>query len=254
MPKYEAMKAGYRNLWDQSYTTALSDGFKVADAIIKDKARYQKIEDATGVPWYWIACVHNRESNRNFGTYLGNGQKLTQRTTITPKGRGPFSTFEAGAIDAIKYKELDKIKDWPLERVLYEFERYNGFGYIGKINSPYVWAATNKQERGKYVADGKYDGSHWDTQLGCAAILKCLEERDPEVAARLKGQTVPKPVPDVSIPKEPPVPLDPKPTPCPKAIVLSDVPIETLIKELLDRGVTDLSYRFDGYRVQYSLD
>ena len=70
--------------------------------------------------------------------------------------------------------------------MLYEFEKYNGFGYVKhKVNSPYVWAGTSLQQSGKYVADGVFNRSHWDKQLGCAAILKKLIELDEQIAVDL---------------------------------------------------------------------
>jgi hypothetical protein len=54
-------------------------------------------------------------------------------------------------------------------------EPYNGYGYRNKgLRSPYLWASTNHQQRGKYVADGVFNASVMDTQMGVAAMLKFL--------------------------------------------------------------------------------
>ena len=213
MPTFAATKAGYRNLWRDMTVTRTEEANKVASGMIADKARYQAIEDATGVPWYWIAAVHNRENNRDFGGVLHNGQRIigtNKKTTLVPKGRGPFASWNDAAIDALKLKNLDKIDDWPIERILYEFERYNGFGYgpavLGSraINSPYVWAGTSKQQAGKYVRDGKFVSSHVDTQLGTAALIKQLAEMDDSVAERISGE--PSTTPDIELPKEMTIP------------------------------------------------
>lgn len=186
MPSYDSMRAGYLNLWQKVTVTRPVDAEAAANGIFADRARYEAIEKETGVPWFWVAIVHNRESNRDFGGVLHNGERIIgtgKKTSLVPKGRGPFSSWNEAAIDALKFKELDKIRDWPVERLLYEWERYNGWGYIGKINSPYVWAGTSLQQRGKFVADGKYDASHWDTQLGCAVILKTMIQMVPGLVA-----------------------------------------------------------------------
>ena len=162
------------------------------------RTRYEQVQQATGVPWYFIAIVHERESDTDFDTYLGNGDPLNRKTKHVPAGRGPFKTWEDGAIDALRYQGLDKWKDWSLEGTLYQFEAYNGWGYVGKTNSPYVWSWTNLYSHGKYVEDGKYSSSAVDHQPGCAAMLWQMIEsglvENPNAAA-------PIPVPDAPVAK-----------------------------------------------------
>lgn len=140
---------------------------------IDHKDTYQQIESASGVPWYSIAVMHRRESNADFHTYLGNGDPLDRPTTNVPVGRGPFATFLAGALDALHLDGLDKVvPPWPIEKVLYWNEVFNGQGYHNKgLPSPYLWGGTNIQKRGKYVRDGVFDPNVMDTQPGCAPIL-----------------------------------------------------------------------------------
>lgn len=149
----------------------------VADRLLKNKARYQAVEKLTGVPWWFIAVVHERESSGAWDTYLGNGQKLNKKTTIVPKGRGPFVSWEDGAVDALVNAApyAAKNKDWSIGGALAKLEEYNGLGYYHKgVPSPYVWAGTNQYVKGKYVRDGVYDPNHVDTQLGCAGLLKFM--------------------------------------------------------------------------------
>jgi hypothetical protein len=121
--------------------------------------------------------VHEREGSQDWGTYLGNGQSLKRKTSIVPKGRGPFQTWEDGAVDALVNCApfAAKNKDWSIGGALTMLEQYNGLGYAqqGKA-SPYIWAGTNQYEKGKYVADGKYSPETVDTQLGCAGLLKFM--------------------------------------------------------------------------------
>lgn len=191
--KFEDMRAGYQNLWNRMTVTRPDDALAAAKGIIEDKARYDNLTQKTGVPWFFVGPVHQRESNRNFAGVLHNGERIIgtgRKTSLVPAGRGPFNSWEEAAIDALKLQELDKIQDWTLPRVLYEFEKYNGFGYVRqKVNSPYVWAGTNLQQSGKYVADGVFDRSAWDKQLGCAAILSKLIELDESIAASLGIET-----------------------------------------------------------------
>lgn len=177
--QYEAAKRGYANLWAKATVTktraATARG--IAKRLLKDKDRYEKISvQVNDVPWWWIAAIHNMESNANFLTYLGNGQKFNQVTTIVPKKRGPFVSFEAGAVDAIRYHNLDDVQEWDITRALYEAERWNGWGYVGRINSPYLWSYTTLQEPGKFTSDHNWDPNHVSQQCGVAAIFKAFEE------------------------------------------------------------------------------
>jgi lysozyme family protein len=209
-PTFDAAKLGYHNLWNKAQVTSTDAAAKVAHGIIADRERYEAAATAIGHSSVWplIGAIHNRESSRSFSTHLHNGDPLTGYTTHVPAGRpqvghGPPFTWEESAQDALKLQGWDKIADWPLERWLYEAERYNGWGYLGKINSPYVWAGTTLQQRGKYVSDGKFDSSAWDSQLGIAAILKAvfdyLPDAMPDSAVAPPVPTVIEPVPNEQV-------------------------------------------------------
>src|SRR5258708_27281051 len=79
-------------------------------------SRYKAVEKLTGVPWWFIAVVHEREGAQKWDTFLGNGQSLSRKTTIIPKGRGPFNTWEDGAVDALMNcpPHAAKNKDWSI--------------------------------------------------------------------------------------------------------------------------------------------
>lgn len=153
---------------------------KYARHAIDHKAVYEEIAAATGVQWYHIAVIHRRESDASFNTYLGNGQSLARVTTEVPSGRGPFASFFAGACDALHIDGLDKVvPPWPLEKILYFCEVFNGSGYHSKgLPSPYLWGGTSIQKPGKFVADHVFDPNVWDTQPGCAGILWMIAHLD----------------------------------------------------------------------------
>lgn len=146
------------------------------------RARYEAVSAKTGVPWDVIGVVHYRESSGSFAGVLHNGQKIIgtgKKTTIVPKGRGPFSSWEQAAIDALMNcpPYAGKNKDWSIAGTLEILERYNGLGYRNKgLPSPYLWAGTDQYVKGKYVADGKYDPNHVDTQLGVAPVLMKIRD------------------------------------------------------------------------------
>jgi lysozyme family protein len=146
-------------------------------------SRYKKIESMTGVPWPLIAAIHGLEASFKFDRYLGNGDRLDRKTVNVPSGRGPFASFEDGAIDALKYDGLTDVRDWTLEKMLQMAERYNGTGYLSMYKkgrlffSPYIWSCTNVYPgRGKYVRDHVFDPDAKDDQVGVAAVLLKLQE------------------------------------------------------------------------------
>ncbi|RAI34510.1 hypothetical protein CH340_08770, partial [Rhodoplanes serenus] len=210
-PTFEAARQGYVAMW--SSASIKSDrraaAEKVARRIVANRARYETVQRITGVPWFWIGAIHDRESGGDFRGVLHNGERIIgsgRKTKLVPKGRGPFSSWEEAAIDALWLKSLQKITDWSIARQLYEAERFNGFGYVSRgVNSPYVWGATNHQQRGKYVRDGVWSVTAWDTQLGVAAVLRALVDVSPDVAARMAPATpaapaavMPGPIPAVT--------------------------------------------------------
>lgn len=152
---------------------------RIVGRILVNKYRYVNIArqfENPGLKWWLIAIIHYMECNLNFNCYLGNGQPFNQRTTIVPKGRGAFKSFEEGAIDAIKLQGLDKVEDWSMGNVLYILEGYNGYGYskYRGINSPYLWSGSNQYTSGKYIFDGTYKPDAVSSQIGAAILLKKL--------------------------------------------------------------------------------
>ena len=171
----------YARQWDAMVIKAarLAEFDDLAKFAIDHKARYLAIAAKTGVTWPHIAVLHRRESDADFTRYLGNGDPLDRPTRNVPKGRGPFRSFEDGAVDALHLDGLDAVKDWRLEKILYYCEIFNGAGYDARgLPSPYLWGGTSIQQAGKYVADGKWNGHAWDTQPGCAPLLATIAKLD----------------------------------------------------------------------------
>ena len=155
----------------------------LAEFAIAHKATYQQVQDATGVWWYHVAVIHRRESDARFTTYLGNGQPLNRVTTEVPAGRGPFPDFVSGAKDALHLDGLDKVvPPWPLEKILYWCEVFNGSGYSSRgLPSPYIFGGTNIQRPGKFTGDHDFNPNVWDTQPGCAGMLWMIAHLDTTV-------------------------------------------------------------------------
>jgi lysozyme family protein len=156
----------------------------VAKALVGAKARYQAVEAKTGVPWFVVAAIHERESDQNWHASLAQGDRWDRKSVHVPAGRGPFPSWEAAAIDALMNcaPHLARHKDWTVGPALASLESYNGLGYANRgVPSPYIWAGTDQYHGGKYVRDGVYDPHAIDPQPGCALLFLEMKALDPSI-------------------------------------------------------------------------
>jgi lysozyme family protein len=156
--------------------------YSSADSITRNRARYEKVQEKTGVPWFIVGVIHMRESTFDFSKHLHNGDSLKARTHRVPAGRprtgAPPFTWDESAVDALEMKRGILPSIWTVETALELLERYNGLGYRNKgVPSPYIWSGSFHYTRGKYVADGKYSSTFVDGQVGVAPVLKVLQLR-----------------------------------------------------------------------------
>jgi len=144
--------------YDQMFNSMrLTGGNERLDAavgkLLAGKDRYAEVEKRTGVPWFIVGVVHYLETGLNFQTHLHNDDPLNARTVHVPAGRPrtgqPPFTWEDSAQDAFELTGVTKVPDWSIARVLYELERYNGWGYRRRqVNSPYLWNCTSQYTKG----------------------------------------------------------------------------------------------------------
>lgn len=189
-------KSEYEDLWQRMTIRPerLGTVSSIARNAIAAKTRYQSVEKKNGVPWFVIASLHYRESNANFSRYLGNGEPFNRMTRSVPQGRGPFSSWDEGAIDALKINLLDTVTEWTMARTCFQLEKFNGFDYRNQgIHSPYLWSYTNHYTRGKYIGDKEFDGSAVDPQCGAMPLIKRIMELDR--GASFAGETLADAVP-----------------------------------------------------------
>jgi lysozyme family protein len=209
MVDLNALTAANAKRWQNAKLTRKTEAANIALHLYQAKKRYQTVEAKTGVPWFVIAVIHEREASQNFNTQLGQGDPLNRPSVHVPAGRGPFSTWEEGAYDALVLCPpfLARRKDWSLSAALTALETYNGIGYAAKgVPSPYLWAGTDQYRSGKYVKDGPdgYDPNKVDAQMGCAALLMGLMAMDATVTFTGAKLTPAAPVPPVK-PSQPSV-------------------------------------------------
>ncbi len=181
-----ALRAEYTDLFN---TCLIRPAFAqevetLLNGLLSHQARYEQVGNALGIPWFFVAVVHNMESSQSFNGHLHNGDPLTARTVQVPagrpKGQPPF-TWEQSAADALTLQGLNKLADWSLPSVLFQLERYNGFGYRRlhpEVLSPYLWSRSNHYTSGKFVADGTWSDTAVSKQVGAAVLLRRLAEKN----------------------------------------------------------------------------
>jgi lysozyme family protein len=207
MTDYSGLIARNAQRWAAAKLTRGPEMAPVAKRLVLAKARYQAVEKTTGVPWFVIAVIHQRESSQNWNRSLAQGDPWNMVSTHVPKGRGPFNSWEAAAEDALRvcHPYAAKWKDWSVGGTLTLLELYNGLGYFRKGRpSPYVWSGTDQYVKGKYVSDGVYDPETVDKQLGCAGLILAMKAIDPTIQF---GPTNP------AVPPKPVAPLPAPPAP-----------------------------------------
>ena len=190
------LKADNIRRWNNAKLTRGPEFAPVAKRLVAARDRYMNVSVRTGIPYPFIAVTHQRESSQDWTKSLAQGDPWNRVSTHVPAGRGPFSSWEEAAYDALVNcaPHASRNKDWSIGGLLTLLERYNGTGYVNRgLPSPYIWSGTDQYARGKYVRDGVFDPEAVDKQLGCAGLIMAMMQLDPTI----KFDEVPILLPDV---------------------------------------------------------
>jgi lysozyme family protein len=217
MTDLAALRAANANRWAHAKLTRSPEFSPVATRLCAPaaKQRYLAVSARTGVPWFVIAVIHERECSQSWMRSIAQGDFWDSKSTHVPAGRGPFKSWENAAVDALVNcaPYAARNKDWSIGGILTLLEQYNGLGYASKgLPSPYVWSGTDIYVAGKYVADHVFDPKAVDRQLGCAGLILAMAAIDASVQAgqpssnvgpfvRKTAQPVVAPHPDSVAPK-----------------------------------------------------
>ncbi|WP_315747871.1 MULTISPECIES: hypothetical protein [unclassified Bradyrhizobium] len=204
-----ALKADNLARWRRA--TPTRDFSAVVRRLVASRARYQAVAAQTGVPWYLVAVIHERESSQSWSASLAQGDPWDRVSVHVPAGRGPFKSWEDAAVDALVNcaPYAARWKDWSIGGTLTLLEQYNGLGYFRRgVPSPYIWAGTDQYRSGKYVRDGVYDPDAVDKQLGCAGLLLAMKALDVSIfpattsvpSVPPSSQAMPSPQPSITHP------------------------------------------------------
>ncbi|CAH2603235.1 Peptidoglycan-binding protein [Rhodovastum atsumiense] len=149
----------------------------LATGLAAGRARYDAI--GGGVPWWWIAAIHQMESSADFGRHLHNGDPLGARTVHVPCGRPPDGqppfTWESSARDALVLAGVWGLDDWSAAPALWRAERFNGMGYrLRGVASPYLWAGSTHYSAGQFIADGRFSAGAVCRRPGVALLWAAM--------------------------------------------------------------------------------
>jgi lysozyme family protein len=161
------------------------------------KVRFLALSAATGVPWFVIAVIAEREAGGPPSCWtrqLAQGDPLDRPSVNDPAGRGPFlshaddtvgnDAWHRAGLDALVdcAPRLARWRDWTVGGALTALEEMNGLGYamLG-VPSAYVWSGSDQYVSGKYVADHVYRRNVVDVQEGCAPLISRMMALDPTI-------------------------------------------------------------------------
>lgn len=181
-----ALRADYDRLFEtcvvRPQRAAIVDS--LTDKLAANKARYETVAGPLGLPWAFVAVIHNMEASQSFTCHLHNGDPLTARTVQVPSGRPksgqPPFTWEGSCQDALSMKGYKPGMSWTIAETLYRLEGYNGWGYRlhhPDVLTPYLWSFSNHYQSGKYVADGTWSQTAQSKQCGAAVLLRRMVEK-----------------------------------------------------------------------------
>lgn len=196
-----------RQRWEaaQFKPASLALARKVAARLVAPQAKavYVKLQGLTGVPWYAIAMIHEREASQRWDRSIAQGDPWNAKSIHVPEGRGPFNSFIDAAVDALVKcpPYAARWKDWTPGGMLTLQELYNGLGYANgpwdtsvkpakkypPQPSAYIWSGTDQYKSGKYIRDRVFKPDVVDSQLGCAVMLKAMMEIDASIYPQTEG-------------------------------------------------------------------
>lgn len=87
---FEELEQEYNRLRQTMQIVRTGPVDSAARRLLGFKARYSAVSAKSGVPIVVLATIHNRESDADFITNLGQGDPLSAPSIHVPKGRPPL--------------------------------------------------------------------------------------------------------------------------------------------------------------------
>lgn len=156
------------------------DRMNAVDAIVRRiasrEARYRAVTDQFGVPWWWLAAIHELEHSGEFTTSM----TVMDPIDVSPGQPIPSadiadSQWDATARSLLRSRGLEFWRDWSVAGAAYQWERFNGFGYRSHdVPTPYLWSFSNEYTAGKFIRAGVFSPAIVSQQAGALVILRRL--------------------------------------------------------------------------------
>lgn len=157
-----------------------SDRMAAADAIVRRmasrEARYRAVTDALGVPWWFLAAIHELEHSGRFTTSM----TVTDPIDVPPGQPIPNATISDAQWDdtartLLRSRGLPSWHDWSVPGAAYQWERFSGFGYRSHdVPTPYLWSYSNQYRAGKFIRAGVFSPTTVSQQAGALVLLRRL--------------------------------------------------------------------------------
>src|SRR5262249_53479695 len=98
-----ALRAANANRWAHAKLTRGPEFAPVAQRLLAAlaKQRYLAVSARTGVPWFVIAVIHQRECAQSWADSIAQGDPWNKKSVHVPAGRGPFKSWGDAAVDAL---------------------------------------------------------------------------------------------------------------------------------------------------------
>src|SRR5215471_7902167 len=108
---FDRLKDEYNSLLSRMQITRQSEIDFVARKLMKfvNDGRYKEVSDKLGIPQVFIATSFEREASSDFRLSPAQGDPGDRVSVHVPRGRGPFPSWTAAAVDAYTLDKLDKV-------------------------------------------------------------------------------------------------------------------------------------------------
>lgn len=156
------------------------DRMAAADAIARRmaarEARYRAVTDPMGVPWYWLAAIHELEHSGRFTTSMTVVDPIDVPLGETiPDATISDAQWDDTARSLLRSRGLTDWHDWSVAGSAYQWERFSGFGYRSHdIPTPYLWSFSNQYTTGKFIRAGVFSPTTTSQQAGALVLLRRL--------------------------------------------------------------------------------
>lgn len=156
------------------------DRMSAVDTVVRRmasrEARYRTVTDPLGVPWWWLAAIHELEHSGRFTTSMTVVDPIdVPPGQPIPNANIADSQWDDTARALLRSRGLASWRDWSVPGAAYQWERFSGFGYRSHdVATPYLWSYSNQYTTGKFIRAGVFSPTTVSQQAGALVLLRRL--------------------------------------------------------------------------------